>query len=114
MPSPAPFYNFAVTPEVNSRDPFWAVKQAKSAAAKPKYKDIVMPKNTSVSIFIAGFALLFGFGAIWHIWWLSAVSLLGVITSIIVRVSQDETEYIVPAAEIKKIEAEMAAREQYA
>src|SRR5262249_20032475 len=33
--SPPPFYNFAITPEVHSRDPFWVMKRSKSANPKP-------------------------------------------------------------------------------
>ncbi len=46
---------------------------------------------------------------IWHIWWLVVISLVAIIVSIIVRVSGDETEYVVPAHEIEKIEAGYAA-----
>lgn len=103
--SPAPFYNFAVTPVVQERDPWWATKQAKAAPAKPQYADIVMPKNTGASVVIAAFAFAFGFAMIWHIWWLAVVGLLGVMLSIIIRVSHDDTEYTVSAAEVAKLEA---------
>jgi len=109
--SPVPFYNFAVIPEVSERDAFWEMKHSKEAVKKPKYKDIVMPKNTSISVFIGGFSFLFGFAMIWHIFWLGFIGLFGVIISIIVRVSSDSTEYIVPAAEIERIENEN--RKQY-
>ena len=116
--SPAPSYNFATIPEVSQRDPFWATKQAtagKSAAAeKPHYQDIVMPNNTGASLIIAAFALVFGFAMIWHIWWLVVVGFLGVVISLITRVLQDDTEYVISAAEVTKIEAEIAAKRRYA
>jgi cytochrome o ubiquinol oxidase subunit 1 len=112
--SPAPFYNFAVTPEVNDRDPFWAAKRAKAGkgAASREYKDIMMPKNTGISLIIAAFAFAFGFAMIWHIWWLAIVGLIGVIVAVLVRISSDETEYTVPAALLQKFEAERAAGER--
>ncbi len=109
--SPAPAYNFAVLPEVSDRDAFWAMKHSKAKQTKPEYKDIVMPKNTPMGMFIAGFAFLFGFAAIWHIVWLAPIGLLGVVACIIVRSTLD-TEYVIPAAEVAKIEA--AAKERYA
>jgi len=113
--SPAPAYNFAITPVVSERDPFWASKQARPVLSKDvEYTDIVMPKNTSISIFIGGFSLLFGFAAVWRIWWLAPVGLLGVIVCIIVRVSDDTTEYTIPAEEVAKIEAEAMRRKRYA
>ena len=113
--SPAPFYNFAILPEVEGRDAFWAVKQSKEASVhKPRYADILMPKNSPMGLIIAGFAFCFGFAAIWHIAWLAVVGFLGVITSVIIRTSDDDSEYVIPAAKIEKIEAEAAGRKRYA
>jgi cytochrome o ubiquinol oxidase subunit 1 len=115
--SPAPFYNFAVIPEITERDAFWTMKHpgrgvAKGQVKEPEYEDIVMPKNTPMGMYIAGFAFLFGFAAIWHIWWLFIVALLGAITMIIVRTHNEDDEYVVPATTIKQIEAEFALRKQ--
>ena len=105
IPSPAPFYNFAVTPVVHTRDAFWEMKHSKQEAEKPKYVDILMPKNTSISIIIGAFSLLIGFGAIWHIWWMAGTGLLGVVASIIVRISSDDTDYVVTAEELKRLDS---------
>ena len=113
--SPAPFYNFAVIPEVHDRDPFWVAKQNKlSKVAEPVYEDIILPKNSSISVFIGAFSLMVGFAMVWHIWWLGGIGLLGVVISIMVRMSDDSTEYKLFASEVEKIENEAAARrEQY-
>ncbi|MDB5171053.1 MAG: cyoB [Candidatus Saccharibacteria bacterium] len=103
--SPAPFYNFAVTPHVTDRDQFWADKQAKTTAAKPHYEDIGMPKNTGMGIVIAGFAFIFGFAVIWHIIWLIPLALFGIIASVIIRSTDDETEYTITAAELAKLDS---------
>jgi len=107
--SPPPLYNFAVTPTVTTRDAFWEAKHSKPAAAKPVYQDITLPKNTGAGIFIAGFALVFGFAMIWHLWWLGGIGLLGVIGSVLVRMTAEDTEYTIPAAEVARIEAEAQA-----
>lgn len=102
--SPAPHYNFAVIPQVNDRDAFWA---SKSSTAKPSpvvYEDIYMPKNTAVGLYIAGFAFLFGFGLIWHIWWLAIAAFIGGLVCLILRLSNDNTEYKITAAKLKKLE----------
>jgi cytochrome o ubiquinol oxidase subunit 1 len=109
IPSPAPSYNFAVLPEVTERDPFWAAKrtQAKSKEVKkPKYEDITMPKNTPMGLIIAAFAFLFGFGAVWHILWLVAVGVIGIIVTLLIRTTDDHTDYVIPAAEVERIETE--------
>ncbi|MGF7229363.1 MAG: cytochrome o ubiquinol oxidase subunit I, partial [Candidatus Saccharibacteria bacterium] len=114
--SPAPFYNFAHIPQVTSRDEFWVAKQAQKTSKSPmpphKYVDIILPKNTCAGMVIAGFAFLFGFAVVWHILWLGVIGMLGVITAIIIRMNNDETEYVVPASEVKAIED--ARRKQYA
>lgn len=110
--SPAPFYNFAVIPEVNDRDAFWAMKQQKTTS-KPQYEDIYLPRNSGMGLFIAGFTFVFGFAVIWHIWWLAPIGLLGIIVSVILRISDDNTEYRISAKQLAKLEA-TAAREQSA
>ena len=100
VPSPAPVYNFATVPKVTERDQFWHDKQTKKTE-KPKYEDIYLPKNSGLGIFIAGFAFLFAFGLVWHMWWLVLIGLLGAIASFIVRSMNEETEYCIPAKEVE-------------
>jgi cytochrome o ubiquinol oxidase subunit 1 len=103
--SPAPEYNFAVIPTVHKRDAFWEMKQGKHPALSTEYADIQLPKNTPMGIFIAMGAFMFGFGLIWHMWWLAVIGLLGVITLIIIRAHDEETEYTITAKELAKLEA---------
>lgn len=122
--SPPPFYNFAHIPNVQGRDAFWETKQAeksesnKSSAAKtakpPTYAAIHLPKNTPMGMFIAGAAFVFGFAVIWHMWWLVILAFVGIVALLAARLSDDETEFTVPAARIKEIEAESRAKEKYA
>ncbi len=105
--SPAPFYNFATLPQVVGRDAFWELKQAENEPPEQlHYSSILLPKNTPMGMYIAGFAFLVGFAAVWHITWLGVVGVLGAVVTVIVRASDDETEERIPAATIRKIEAE--------
>jgi cytochrome o ubiquinol oxidase subunit 1 len=103
--SPPPFYNFALVPRVTERDPFWAMKQ-KGIEDDPKglYEDILIPKNSATGLYIAAFSSLFLFAIVWHILWLIALGLLGAIFCLIIRLSEDDVEYSLPAAEVEKIE----------
>jgi cytochrome o ubiquinol oxidase subunit 1 len=103
--SPAPPYNFAVIPTVHDRDAFWAAKQANATAEAPHYEDILMPKNTPMGMYIAAFAFIAGFGFIWHIWWLAIIGTVGAIVCVLIRTTDDDTEYILTAKEIATIEA---------
>lgn len=103
IPSPAPVFNFAVRPIVTTRDAFWEIKKNKQ---KPnnEYEDIIMPRNTSAAFIIASFAFMFGFAAVWHILWLAILSFLALVVTVIMRTTSDDTEYIIPAKDVQKIE----------
>jgi len=101
--SPAPVYNFATVPVVSERDAFQVAKQ--DGKAKLIYEDIHLPKNTGMGILIASCSFLFGFAFIWHIWWLVAVSMLGIVACLIVRSLDEHTEHTIKAAQVKKLEA---------
>jgi cytochrome o ubiquinol oxidase subunit 1 len=105
VPTPVPFYNFAVIPRVHGRDAFWMMKEEGIENEKPEYEDIVLPKNTSAGVIIAVFAGIAGFAMIWHIWWLVPIGLLGALITIIIRTFDDNIEYVVPASEVARIEA---------
>ncbi|HSX43260.1 MAG TPA: cytochrome o ubiquinol oxidase subunit I [Candidatus Saccharimonadales bacterium] len=113
VPSPAPAYNFTTIPVVHERDPFWVMKQMAGKRTK-KYEDIVLPKNTGMGVWIAGFAFVFGFAMVWHIWWLAIAGVIGIITSVVVRACDDETEYVLTAKEVEKHENQLARRRSLA
>ena len=108
VPSPAPFYNFAVTPSVTTRDAWWEEKQARRRGhmlKAPDYKDIELPKNSGLGVMIAAMALAVGFGLIWHIWWLAIVGLVAAIVLVIIRTTNDDIEYVVTAKELEQLDA---------
>jgi len=103
--SPAPAYNFAKIPIVTDRDAFWVMKQAKMGGVDESYEDIELPRNSGLGVIIGVFAFLAGFALIWHIWWLAILGTIGIIVTIIIRASDDDTEYTITAAEIARTEA---------
>lgn len=108
--SPAPFYNFAVLPEVNSRDAFWESKQLKTTANTQPIKPIKIPQNSGMGIFISLFVFVGGFAIVWHIWWLAILSLIGSLVCVIIRLCKEDTEYTLSVAEIKNHEAQLQER----
>ncbi|MDB5163751.1 MAG: cytochrome ubiquinol oxidase [Candidatus Saccharibacteria bacterium] len=107
-PSPAPFYNFATIPKVATRDAFWEAKQL--GLPERKYEDIHMPRNTASGIYIAALAFLAGFGFVWHITWLIVAAMLGIVVCVIARTFNEDTEYVLPAQEVEKLEHERAQK----
>ncbi len=102
--SPAPLYNFAHIPQIHGRDAFWMMKEAGRKEHGP-YEDILLPKNSAAGLFIAFFAFLFGFGTIWHMWWLLPVALIGLFGTLVIRSFSNEHEYILPAFAVAETEA---------
>jgi cytochrome o ubiquinol oxidase subunit 1 len=103
--SPAAVYNFAKTPVVHDIDAFNDMKEKGIAYQRPDhYDDIRMPKDTAKGLLTGVFTFLFGFAMVWYIWWLAVLSALGVLVTVTARSFEDDTEYLIPAAEVGRIE----------
>jgi cytochrome o ubiquinol oxidase subunit 1 len=101
--TPPAEYNFATIPTVSHRDEFWEMKKKKRPTDEV-YTDIWMPKNSSAGIIIGMFALMFGVAAVWHIVWLAVVGLVGVVVVLVIKLTSDDTEYKMTAAQVAKHE----------
>jgi cytochrome o ubiquinol oxidase subunit 1 len=110
IPSPAPFYNFAVSPTVHDRDAFWDMKENHlpnpNLQPQTHYADIHMPRNTGTGFIIAVFSGVFGFGMVWHIPWMIGLGLVGVFATIMKRTLNQNTDYYLTSDEIVKLENE--------
>ena len=105
VPSPAPEYNFAITPQVTRRDEWWYAKQElRRRPHRSEYVDIHLPKNSSLGFVIGMVAMVFGLAIIWHIWWLAIVTIIAVVGLITVRTMNDETEYTMSADELFQLD----------
>ncbi len=103
IPSPPPIYNFAITPVVDQKDPFWAIKRGK-APPQGDYEDIHLPKNSPLGLYIGALSLFFGFGFTWHIWWMVILSFAGILACLITRLSKKDEFEIIPAAKVREME----------
>ncbi|MGO2958042.1 MAG: cytochrome o ubiquinol oxidase subunit I [Acetobacter sp.] len=106
--SPPPIYNFAIVPHVHELDAFMHDKEngIDTRCAGGPYEAIHMPKNTAAGLLVGGFSLVFGFAAVWYIWWLAAIGLIGVIGTVIARSANKDIDYYIPAEEVARIENE--------
>jgi cytochrome o ubiquinol oxidase subunit I len=108
--SPPPHYNFAVQPQVRSLDAFRDAKEAGQPHLWPEhYEPIEMPRNSMTGIALGGLSLVLGFAVVWHIWWLAALGLLGIISTIIARSFATDTTHIISAEEVAAVEARWKA-----
>jgi cytochrome o ubiquinol oxidase subunit 1 len=106
--SPPPAYNFAVLPDVEGRDAYWAMKQRalkqKKLSKEPAYTDIELPRNSATGFICAFFATLLGFALIWHIWWVVGLSALGAYATFVVFAWRDRVEYVIPADVVARLD----------
>jgi len=100
--SPPREYNFATIPLVTDRDAYWEMKR--TTQPKPDYEDITVPAHSGAGVIIGAGALALGFGIIWHIWWLVIIGLLVVVITLIVRLTGEDKEVIIRAAEVARLE----------
>lgn len=106
-PSPVPYYSFAKEPVVDSRDAFWEMKkrgEAHTPGSPVEAEDITLAKNTGMAIYLSAFVFVGAFGLVWHIIWLAALGVAGSIACVIVRSFDEDTEYVLPAAEVEKLQ----------
>jgi cytochrome o ubiquinol oxidase subunit I len=104
--SPPPAYNFAFTPVVHDIDAWWDMKQHGYVRPLTGFKPIHMPKNTPVGVILAGLSIGFGFGMIWHIWWLAIGGFAAAIATGIAHTFNYHRDYNIPVDEVLRKENE--------
>jgi cytochrome o ubiquinol oxidase subunit 1 len=106
--SPPPVFNFAVLPDVKGEEAYWGIKQraieTQQLVEEPDYEPIEMPRNSPTGFVTAFFATAVGFAAIWHIWWLVVLGLVGAFATFVVFAWRDVDEYEIPAAEVARLD----------
>ncbi|WP_027061467.1 cytochrome o ubiquinol oxidase subunit I [Mesorhizobium loti] len=102
--SPPPAYNFAFTPVVLDNDAWWDMKKAGYSRPLSGFKPIHMPSNTGTGVILAAFSVALGFGLIWYIWWLAALSFVCLIATAIGHTFNYIRDFHIPAAEVTQTE----------
>jgi cytochrome o ubiquinol oxidase subunit 1 len=104
--SPAPEYNFAFTPMIHDLDAWHDMKQRGAQRPLQGYIPIHMPKNTPAGLILAFLALACGFGLIWHIWWLAAITFFGFIATVIIHSFNYKRDFYIQPEQVERTEAE--------
>lgn len=104
--SPPPAYNFAFTPVVHDNDAWTDMKRRGYVRPLEGFRPIHMPRNTAAGIVLAGFSAALGFGLIWHIWWLAALSFAAILVTAIAHSFNYHRDFYIPADEVIRTEGE--------
>jgi cytochrome o ubiquinol oxidase subunit 1 len=112
--SPPPLYNFAVLPDVSDEEAYWSLKgkaiEEKRLSERPeRYEPIEMPRNSPTGFITAFFTTVLGFAAVWHIWWLVVLGVLGAWATFTLFAWRDHHEFEVPADEVERLDDERRA-----
>jgi len=102
--SPPPAYNFAFTPVIHDNDAWWDMKKAGYRRPLSGFKPIHMPSNTGTGVVLAVFSVALGFGLIWYMWWLAALSFVCLIATAIGHTFNYHRDFDIPAAEVTQTE----------
>ena len=98
--SPPPHYNFAFTPVIHDLDAWWDMKRRGHKVPEGGYRPIHMPKNTGTGVYLSALSTVLAFALIWYIWWLAAVSFIGLLVVAIAHTFNYKRDYYIPAEEV--------------
>ena len=104
--SPPPGYNFAFTPVIHDNDAWWDMKKRGYARPLEGFRPIHMPSNTGTGVILAGISTVLGFALVWHIWWLVAVSFVGLLAVAINHTFNYNRDFHIPVDEVVRTEGE--------
>ena len=102
--SPPPAYNFAFTPVVHDLDAWYDMKKRGYVRPKDGFRPIHMPRNTAAGVILAALALALGFGMVWYMWWLAAISFAGILVVAVGHTFNLDRDAFIPADEIARTE----------
>ena len=107
--SPPPAYNFAMTPVIHDGDAWADMKKRGYERPLKGFKAIHMPSNTGSGVILAGLSVAFGAAMIWYIWWLAALSFVGIVGYSIVHTFNYKRDFHIPMDEVIATEAQRTA-----
>ena len=108
--SPPPAYNFAFTPVIHDLDAWYDMKSRGYVRPTEGFRAILMPKNTPTGMYLAALSAACAVGLIWYVWWLAAVSFVGIIAVAIHHTFNYNREFHIPVEEVIETEAQRTSQ----
>jgi cytochrome o ubiquinol oxidase subunit 1 len=102
--SPPPAYNFAFTPHVHNLDAWYDMKERGHERPAGGYRPIHMPRNTGTGVILSALALVLGFAMVWYIWWLAALSAIGLLAVSIGHTFNYDRDYFIAPEDVAATE----------
>jgi len=95
---------------VHDLDAWWDMKRRGYDHPLEGFRPIHMPKNTGTGVILAGLSTILGFALVWYIWWLAALSFVGIIATAIAHTFNYNRDYYIPTEEVVRIEGQRLAQ----
>ena len=99
-----PVYNFAFLPVVHDLDAWYDMKSRGYARPVDGFRPIHMPKNTGTGVILSALAFSLGFGMVWYMWWLAALSFVALIAVSIGHTFNLKRDTFIPVDEVTATE----------
>lgn len=105
--SPVPEYNFAVIPQVDSREPFWDAKKNKENLFQGEIKKIHMPNNSGIPFIMSAIFFVWGFSFVFAMWIPLIISTIGIFACMAYQSFEKDNGRYIPAEEVKQTEEKL-------
>lgn len=102
--SPPPAYNFAFLPVVHDLDAWYDMKARGYQRPAGEFLPIHMPRSTGTGVILAGLSLALGFGMVWYMWWLAALSFVSLLVVAVGHTFNFKRDTFISAAEVAATE----------
>ncbi|MCH1624307.1 cytochrome aa3 quinol oxidase subunit I [Fredinandcohnia quinoae] len=104
---PTPEYNFAITPHVNSDQPFWDYKKKGHNLFPGKIEKIHMPNNSGLPFIMSSIFFVWGFSFVFAIWPLLIIATIGIFACMAYRSFEKDHGRYISVEEIKETEEKL-------
>ena len=105
--NPAPEYNFAVLPQVNSIEPVWDAKKKGHDLFPGKYEKIHMPNNSGMPIIMSAIFFVWGFSFIFALWIPAIISTIAIFVCMTLRSFEEDHGHYISVEEIEETESKL-------
>jgi cytochrome aa3-600 menaquinol oxidase subunit I len=105
--TPVPEYNFAITPQVKSVQPFWDSKKNKHVLFPEQLKKIHMPNNSGLPFILSAIFFVWGFSFVFAIWPMVIISTLGIFACLAFRSFEKDYGHYISLEEVKETEEKL-------
>ncbi|WP_338471457.1 cytochrome aa3 quinol oxidase subunit I [Niallia sp. XMNu-256] len=105
--TPVPVYNFAIEPQVASRQPLWDEKKKGHELFPGEYKEIHMPNRSGAPFIFGAIFFVWGFSFVFAIWPLVIISTIAFFTVMAIRSFEKDDGHHITVEEIEETETKL-------